>query len=80
MMNSISMLPCAAFFADRRFMTGTIVLLMQASLLLWPWAVRWARQLNEKTHVDRMLYELSETHRVPVDPYAMPLKRFRQVA
>jgi hypothetical protein len=56
------------------------LLLMQISLVLWPWAVRIARQDKERSSVDRILSELSETHRVKPDPYAPPLKRFRQLA
>jgi hypothetical protein len=79
-MNPILVLPCTVFFAERRFAAGIVVLLMQMSLLLWPWAVRRARQLRERANVERVLAQLSETHRAPVDPHALPMKRFRQVA
>lgn len=79
-MEKTGFLPCSAFFNEGRFFVGLVVLLMQVSLVFWPLAIRWARNLHERSGVERMLYELSETHRLPADPYAAPMKRFRQAA
>ncbi len=73
-------LPCAVFFSAGLMTFGVLTLLMQCSLVFWPLASRMARLVGEKSGVERMLAELSETHRVKVDPYARPSKRFRQVA
>jgi len=75
-----SLFPCVSFFSKGRLVTASLVLLMQLSIILWPIAVRWARTLNERHGVEKLLAELSETHRVPSDPYAAPTKRFRQLA
>ncbi len=61
-------------------MTALAVLLMQLSVIFWPVAVRMARERDERHGIERLLAELSETHRAPTDPYAVPLKRFRQPA
>ncbi len=53
---------------------------MQLSIIFWPQAASWARRYKEESGVDRLLQEFAETHRVPVDPYAVPMKRFRQAA
>jgi hypothetical protein len=53
---------------------------MQASIIFWPQASAWARRYKEDTGVDRLLAEFADAHRVPVDPYAPPQKRFRQAA
>lgn len=71
--------PCAAFFNEGRVFLGFVALLMQASLIFWPIAARWARQMNERSGVEKLLAELSETHRVPVDQYAQAPKKFRQL-
>lgn len=72
--------PCAAFFAGGQILTALVVLLMQLSIVFWPVAVRLARERDERNGVERLLAQLSETHRVPSDPYAVPLKKFRQLA
>jgi hypothetical protein len=73
----VSNSPAAAFFDDGQVFTGSLVLLMQLSIVLAPLAVRLGRQLDERHNVERILFELSEQHRPPIDPYAMPTKRFR---
>lgn len=73
-------LPCASFFASGRMVLGLLALVMQMSLVLWPLASKWARGTVDQSNIERMLAELSEANRVPVDPYAQPLKRFRQAA
>jgi hypothetical protein len=72
--------PCGSFFATGRYVAGIIALLLQLTLVMWPLAVKWARGQHEQTNIERMLAALSETHRVPVDPYAQPLKTFRKAA
>jgi hypothetical protein len=72
--------PCASLFARGRIALGLLALVMQMSLIFWPLASKWARGSADQSNVERMLAELSEANRVPVDPYAQPLKRFRQAA
>ncbi|MDE8347000.1 MAG: hypothetical protein POH28_12645 [Acidocella sp.] len=72
--------PCATFFASGQLLTAVVVLLMQLTVLLWPMASRMAKELDERHGVERLLAQLSETHRAPSDPYAMPMKKFRQLA
>ncbi len=74
------MFPCAAFFAEGRSIAGVVALLMQFTVVLWPVASRWAERAGERSGVERLLAELSEAHRLPHDPYAMPSKKFRQLA
>lgn len=79
-MNSFKLsqvLPCASFFAEGRVFAGTIALLMQSSLILWPAAARWAQVTDDQSGVEKMLAELSETHRAQVSPYPAPTKKFR---
>jgi len=59
---------------------GVLALVMQLSLIFWPLASKWARGTVDQSNIERMLAELSEANRAPVDPYAQPLKRFRQAA
>jgi hypothetical protein len=72
--------PCASFFSEGRLFLGLIVLLMQCTLVLWPVAAWLSKRTSESTGVERLLAELSETHRVTSDPYARPTKKFRQLA
>jgi hypothetical protein len=82
-MNSLNLskiFPCVALFADGRPVAGTIALLLQASLVFWPVAARWAYVSHERTGIERLLSELSETNRLEVEPYAHAPKKFRQLA
>lgn len=72
--------PCVAFFADGRPFAGIIALLLQATLVLWPVAARWAFISRERSGIERLLGELSETNRLAVDPYGTVPKKFRQLA
>ena len=72
--------PCVALFADGRPVAGAIAVLLQASLIFWPVAARWAYVSNERTGIERLLTELSDTHRLSVDPYGKTPKKFRQLA
>jgi hypothetical protein len=60
-----ALLPCVTFFAAGRVATGVGTLLMQATLVLWPVAVRMARDFSEGHAVDRMLNQLSTTYQLP---------------
>lgn len=76
----VVLMPCASFFESGRVADGVLALLMQLSLVFWPKAIAWARSTADSSAIDRMLQEFSNTHRVPVDQYAAPAKRFRQAA
>jgi hypothetical protein len=78
--SSLDVLPCGTFFSSGRTAFGIAALFMQLSIIFWPQAASWARRYKEESGVDRLLQEFAETHRVPVDPYAVPMKRFRQAA
>ena len=73
-------LPCAIFFAEGQIFKGLAALLMQISLILWPLAARWAERSAESFGVEKLLAELAQAHRAPVDPYAPPAKKFRHIA
>ncbi len=60
--NLTKFLPCAVFFANGRVASGVIALLMQATLVLWPVASRWAFQLQERQGIEALLDELSDVH------------------
>jgi hypothetical protein len=55
-------------------------MLMQATLVFWPVAVRWAYVSHERTGIERLLSELSETNRLSIDQYSSAPKKFRQLA
>jgi len=73
-------LPCSSFFNEGRLFLGILALLMQVTLILWPVAAQWANKTAERSGVEKLLAELSETHRRNIDPYAVPTKKFRQLA
>jgi len=58
--NLAKFLPCAVFFANGRTVSGVVALLMQATLVLWPVASRWAFQDEERKGIEALLDELSE--------------------
>lgn len=72
--------PCATFFTNGQTSSGCIALLMQATLVLWPVASRWAHEALERKGIETLLNELSEIHALAVDPYSLPAKKFRQLA
>jgi len=76
---SNALLPCSAFFARGQVSMGIITLLMQLSIVLWPVASRWASKTTKSSGLERMLAELSETHKLPIGHF-QPKKRFTQVA
>ncbi len=78
--SSTELLPCGTFFSSGRTALGIAALVMQVSIIFWPQASAWARRFKEDSGVDRLLAEFADAHRVPVDPYAVPVKRFRQAA
>jgi hypothetical protein len=77
-LKSSDLIPCASFFAEGRTAAGILALLMQMSLIFWPTAAVWARRVNDRSGVDRILAEFAEVHRV--NPYMQPAKKFRRVA
>jgi hypothetical protein len=79
-LKSTDVLPCGTFFSSGRTAFGVAALAMQVSIIFWPQASAWARRFKEEDGVDRLLAEFADTHRVPVDQYAAPAKRFRQAA
>ena len=72
--------PCMVFFAAGQTGTGVLTLLMQLSLVFWPTAAGMARQFVESSGRQQLLSELSARHRRSGDPYAGPVKKFRQTA
>ncbi|MBB5371947.1 hypothetical protein [Acidocella aromatica] len=58
--NLAKFLPCAVLFANGRTFGGVIALLMQATIVFWPVASRWAFQLEERKGIEALLDELSE--------------------
>lgn len=72
--------PCAVFFAENRPVAAGVALLLQVTLIFWPVAARWAYVAHERSAVERLLGELSETNRLPDDPYGRTPKKFRQTA
>lgn len=82
-MNSLKLakfFPCAAFFAEGRPVSGLFALLLQATLIFWPVAARWAYLSHERSGIEKLLAELSETSRLTLDPYGSVPKKFRQLA
>ena len=72
--------PCVALFAIGRPVAGFCALLLQATIVFWPVAARWAYVSHERSGIERLLSELSETNRLTVDPYGTTPKKFRQLA
>ena len=58
--NLAKFLPCAVLFANGRTFGGVVALLMQATIVFWPVASRWAFQLEERKGIEALLDELSE--------------------
>lgn len=71
--------PCVALFANGRPFAGAFAVLLQASLVFWPVAARWAEVAAERNGIERLLAELSETNR-RTDSYGSAPKKFRQLA
>ncbi len=51
-------LPCAAFFSEGLVLPGIVALFMQASLVLWPVASRWARVTTGNSGVQKRLAQV----------------------
>jgi len=77
-LKSSDLVPCVSFFSAGYIGRGILALIMQLSLVFWPVAARWARALNSRAQVNRLLAHFAETHRL--DPYAQPAKKFRRTA
>jgi hypothetical protein len=69
---------CGCFFFDCRLVLGSFLLLLEVGLLLIPMVILMVRHVNERTHVHRILTELSGTQRALLEPYAVPAKSFRR--
>jgi hypothetical protein len=65
--------PCGVFYAAGEPAKGFGVLMMQLSLVLWPVAVRAAREFTEARGVQAMLTEFSQEYQAPEK---LPQKRF----
>ncbi len=83
--SSVGIAPCMTFFLSGRLALGVLTLLMQVSLLLWPMAVRWAKEVKEQDNIQRLLQGLSETYRPVLVSTAGPVypatfKKFQQPA
>ncbi len=74
------MFPCVSLYADGHPVAALFALLMQATIILWPVAARWAHVSNERLGIERLLAELSDTHHLSVPPYGGTPKKFRQLA
>jgi hypothetical protein len=83
--SSAAIMPCMSFFLSGRPALGVLTLLMQISLLLWPTAARWAKEVQEQDNIKQLLEELSETYRPALVTAAGPAypaiaKKFQQPA
>jgi hypothetical protein len=67
--------PFLTFFSAGEVRLGVTMLLMQLSLVLWPEAVRRARDFAQARGMQRMLDEFSQAYGRDETP---PNKRFRQ--
>jgi hypothetical protein len=79
-LNLAKIFPCAALWADGRPVAGFLALLLQLTVIFWPVASRWAFVSHERSGIERLLSELSETNRISEDPYKFAAKKFRQLA
>ena len=73
-------LPFVSFFEKVRILLGVVALLMQMTIVLWPLAARMARDTDERFSVEKLLDELSDTHRAPAEPFTRAPRKFRQLA
>ncbi len=78
--NLAKFLPCAVFFANGRTVLGVATLLMQATLVFWPVASRWAFQLEERIGIETLLDELSEVHGATARLFGGPVESVGQLA
>jgi len=69
------LLPCWTFFSAGENKLGLLNLGLQATVVFWPAAYRWARSFRDSQNVENMLGELAKTYQAPArEP---PPKRFR---
>ena len=78
--NLAKFLPCAVFFANGRTISGIGALLMQATLVLWPAASRWAFQAEERKGIEALLDELSEVTGDVESLFNCPVEKIGQLA
>ncbi len=79
-LNIAKILPCVVLFSDGRPVSGVCALFLQATIIFWPLAVRWAHVSRERSGIEQLLNELSEINRHDQDPYRFAPKKFRQMA
>jgi hypothetical protein len=70
--------PCVTFFSAGRPGAGSLSLLMQMTILLWPFAFAWARHYKRAAGVKQVLTDFSVTYTVPCSAHVRPRKRFRR--
>lgn len=78
--NLAKFLPCAVFFANGRAFGGAVTLLMQATIVFWPIASRWAVQLEERKGIETLLDELSEADGVVEGMFHGPVAKIGRAA
>ncbi len=79
MTSKVSMLsPCVTFFSAGRPGAGSLSLLMQMTILLWPLAFAWARHFNRAAGVKQVLSDFSCAYKIPRSAHVRPRKRFRR--
>jgi hypothetical protein len=66
--------PCRIFFEAGKARTGLVVLMLQASLIGWPLAVRMARRFMKPREVTAMLDAFSRRY---AQRQNLPMKAFR---
>ncbi|OYV32812.1 MAG: hypothetical protein B7Z80_25855, partial [Rhodospirillales bacterium 20-64-7] len=69
--------PFTAPLAEGQALRAAGLLLLQASLVFWPLAIRMARQQEEARSVQKMLDDLSYHHEGHARLPRFPAKRFR---
>jgi hypothetical protein len=69
--------PSGGFFGAGQSGRGVLLLLLQASLIFWPMAVRIARAQADHAGTQRMLDELARSHQPALGMSGAPAKRFR---
>jgi len=78
--NLRDMLPFVSFFEKGRISLGVMAFLMQLTIVLWPLAAHMARGTDERFGVEKLLDELSDTHRAPAERFTRAPRKFRQMA
>ncbi len=69
-------LPCAIFFRSGRRLDGFLNLLLQLTVIFWPVALAWAREVKRAHGVTALLSEISVTYKVPFEQMRKSGKTF----